>query len=70
MASIMNHAEYIHFSFVNYCQLLASYRRFDFDPKWLPKASSETSYISGIFNIQANTFHFTIAKKFAFFQRG
>ena len=35
MVSILNYAEYIHFSFVIYCQLLASYRRFDFDPKWL-----------------------------------
>ena len=35
MASILNYAEYIHFSFVMYCQFLASYRRFDFDPKWL-----------------------------------
>ena len=28
MASILNYAEYIHFSFVIYCQFLASYRRF------------------------------------------
>ena len=35
MASILNYAEYMHFSFVIYCQFLASYRRFDFDPKWL-----------------------------------
>ena len=35
MASILNYAEYIHLSFVIYCQLLASYRRFDLDPKWL-----------------------------------
>ena len=33
MASILNYAEYIHFSFVIYCQFLASYRCFDFDPK-------------------------------------
>ena len=35
MASIINYADYIHFSFVIYCPLLASYRRFDLDPKWL-----------------------------------
>ena len=35
LASIMNYAQYIHFSFVIYCQRLASYRRFDLDPKWL-----------------------------------
>ena len=28
MASIMNYAKYIHFSFVIFCQFLASYRRF------------------------------------------
>ena len=69
MASIMNYAEYIHFSFVIYCQLLASYRRFDFDPKWL-EGFIRYLIFQRMFNIQANTFHFTIVKRFAFFQKG
>ena len=59
MASMMNYAEYIHFSFVIYCQLLASYWRFDFDPKWLEgfiRYFFNNSTFQRITNIPANTF--------------
>ena len=60
MASMMHYAEYIHFSFVIYCQLLALYRRFDIDPKWLEgliiRYFFNNSTFLRIITIQANTF--------------
>ena len=69
MASILNYAEYIHFSFVIYCQPLASFRRFDFDPKWLEgfiRYSFNNSAFQRIINIQANTFILLSSKNLHF----
>ena len=70
MAYIMNYAEYIPLLVCNLLSIFSFLQTFRFRSKVTARLHQIRLIFQRIFNMQANTFHFTIVKKIVFFQRG